>query len=310
MRHRSILAGLVLAVSALACSAPAEAGGNGPLVRQLTDYRQRFMSEQAFGERAATVRRSPRIVGGYPAPDGKWPFHVALVLREISDNYESQYCSGVLIHERFVLTVAHCVDFLRTWQLRILTGTQNLAEGGTRRWVRKITIHPAYDPNTFDSDIAVIELVEPATGIPVARMVSPRQESRFAGPRTVARLTGWGDTDPDDPDLACCYPTKLQQVALAIQPHADCNDADSYDGAITRNMICAGRDRGGVGACLADAGGPLVVAHPVSGRERWIAGLAAATGDYRCGDPEAFTVFTRISRFAGWVNDVIEEALP
>ncbi|KAG0444132.1 hypothetical protein HPB47_014137 [Ixodes persulcatus] len=44
-----------------------------------------------------------RIVGGAKAVPGSWPWHAQL--RVVRD-----YCSGVLISDRHVLTAAHCAE--------------------------------------------------------------------------------------------------------------------------------------------------------------------------------------------------------
>ena len=46
-----------------------------------------------------------RIQGGAPADEGEWPWMAAL-LRDGTD----QFCGGVLVSDRHILTVAHCVQ--------------------------------------------------------------------------------------------------------------------------------------------------------------------------------------------------------
>ena len=62
---------------------------------------------------AAAPRPDPRIVGGEPADFGEYPFMVALLFEPIAGNdFQKQYCGASLIDSRWVLTAAHCVDFL------------------------------------------------------------------------------------------------------------------------------------------------------------------------------------------------------
>jgi len=51
-----------------------------------------------------TTKMKLRIAGGQPADPKEWPWMAAL-LREGT----IQYCGGVLITDRHVLTAAHCV---------------------------------------------------------------------------------------------------------------------------------------------------------------------------------------------------------
>lgn len=46
-----------------------------------------------------------RIVGGRPADPQEWPWMAALLRKDMA-----QYCGGVLITDRHVLTAAHCVQ--------------------------------------------------------------------------------------------------------------------------------------------------------------------------------------------------------
>jgi secreted trypsin-like serine protease len=54
------------------------------------------------------MKQTTRIVGGVPADKGEWPWMAAL-LRDKTD----QYCGGVLITDRHILTASHCVDKYR-----------------------------------------------------------------------------------------------------------------------------------------------------------------------------------------------------
>lgn len=50
------------------------------------------------------------IIGGYNAPQGKWPWQVSL---RIYDYYWASWrhiCGGSLIHPQWVLTAAHCIS--------------------------------------------------------------------------------------------------------------------------------------------------------------------------------------------------------
>lgn len=60
---------------------------------------------QALRGCGTTLKSRSRLTGGRPADPTEWPWMVALLKKD-----KSQYCGGVLITDRHVLTAAHCVD--------------------------------------------------------------------------------------------------------------------------------------------------------------------------------------------------------
>ncbi len=189
----------------------------------------------------------PRIVGGSVAGAADNPFQVALLSKNVSNNSSAQFCGGTLIKPNVVVTAAHCSDFTTAGQVQVLTGTRNLDGTGVRRNVSRIRIHPNWNANTFDSDVAVWELTSSANGIPLATLATT---SGAVGSNLL--VTGWGTLTEGGSS-----PNNLRKVLVPRASRTNCNDANSYNGDITGNMICAGRDQGGVDSCQGDSGGPL-----------------------------------------------------
>ena len=221
---------------------------------------------------------APTIVGGTKAGASDNPFQVALLNKGVASTYDAQFCGGTLYKARFVVTAAHCSDFVTAGQVQVLTGTRSLDGSGTRRNVRRISIHPDWDAGTFDSDVAVWELTTPATGSPKAPLAT--------GDGTVGDpllATGWGALAENGD-----FPIDLQKVTLPLAGRITCNDANSYHGQITANMLCAGRARGGIDTCQGDSGGPLTRG----------SGNSVLTGITSWGDgcKNLFGVYTRVSR--------------
>lgn len=247
----------------------------------------------------AALGVEPSIVGGTVAPPGKWPFQVAVLRAGFGDNYNSEWCGGSLIDEFHVVTAAHCVFHKQPADFRVLTGTQSLASGGTRHAIASITIHPSYNNNTVDYDIAVITLKTPAANIPFfAELITQAQEQTFAKPGTMSFVTGWGSTIATGGG----YPKPLRQVRVPLVSRSDCNDANSYDGEITARMICAGLTLGGKDSCDGDSGGPLIV-KDAQGRWRMQAGIVS-WGD-GCARKNLFGVYSRVAVLSGWAKTAI-----
>lgn len=50
-----------------------------------------------------------RILGGYDAATGQWPWQVSIRLYDQEYQMWKHKCGGSLIHAQWVLTAAHCV---------------------------------------------------------------------------------------------------------------------------------------------------------------------------------------------------------
>jgi trypsin len=219
---------------------------------------------------------SPTIVGGSVAGAADNPFQVALLTKSIANNFNAQFCGGTLYKANYVITAAHCSDFVTAGQVQVLTGTRNLDGTGVRRNVLSISIHPSWNPNTFNNDVAVWRLSTSATGIPLASLAT-------ADPAVGTSLlaTGWGALSEGG-----SFPIDLRKVSLPLVSRTNCNDANSYNGQITARMLCAGRDSGGIDTCQGDSGGPLARGSVLTGIVSWGNG---------CARPNFFGVYTRIS---------------
>jgi secreted trypsin-like serine protease len=258
------------------------------------------VSAATADNQSESVPDKSAIIGGSSAPSGKWPFQVALVTTGWGDNYEAERCGGSLIDKFHVVTAAHCVDGYEPHELRVVTGTQSLVKGGTRRKIAKIRIHPRYDENTTDYDIAVVTLMTPATEVPYfVTLIAPHQERALAKAGTTSVVIGWGSTLRNSGG----YPEHLQQVAVPIVAQKDCNDHNSYDGEITDRMICAGFDKTKKDSCDGDSGGPLIV-RDEDGRWRLQAGIVS-WGAAPCAAPNQPGVYSRVAVLSSWVKRIV-----
>lgn len=192
---------------------------------------------------------TPQIVGGSTATSGVHPFQVGLLYKSVSDNFNAQFCGGTLVSERFVVTAAHCSDTIAnpSREVQVLVGTQRLDGSGQRVNVSQVRVHPNWNTNTNDYDVAVWELSTPVTGIAFASLASTAP----ASPSDVLRVTGWGSLTYQG-----SYPIAMQQVDVPFVPTNGSGYCQSQ-GGITSRMICAGQV--GKDSCQGDSGGPLTM---------------------------------------------------
>ena len=145
-----------------------------------------FLSSAAGA--AGSIAPQPRIaMGGENATDGDWLGVVALLDAARVDEVESGalaattvpyeriqpdeanqaalFCGGVLLAPRWVVTTASCLQRHEPAGVLVLTNTSDLQQGGERLAASNFYIHPDFNPQTGDADIALVELAHAAQGV-------------------------------------------------------------------------------------------------------------------------------------------------
>lgn len=236
------------------------------------------------------------IVGGVDAQSGDAPWQVALVRSSQRGNiFQGQFCGGSFVNPSWIVTAAHCVDDLLPKDVMVWSGSITLPQTSSARktlqrsgavlsGVRQIVVHPGWDAETLDNDVALLRLSKP-----VRKAVSiavPRVElTGFS-----ATLTGWGRVQVS-PAL---YTTVLQKATLSHMTDADC--AVEWGGDfIAGTMVCA-EATPGVSGCMGDSGGPLAT---LAGGTWYLAGIVS-WGSSECADLP--NVYAKTSQFHDWIS--------
>ncbi|KAK2832938.1 hypothetical protein Q5P01_016827 [Channa striata] len=233
-----------------------------------------------------------KIVGGTDAAPGSWPWQASL------QRATGHFCGGSLINNQYILTAAHCFPSTSTSGLIVYLGRQSQQSINTHevfRFVSKVTVHPSYDKNTNDNDIALLQLSSTVTFTDYILPVCLAASDSTVGAGTTCWVTGWGDIRSDVPLPA---PGTLQEVSMPIVSNADCDN--DYGGGITNNMMCAGVPQGGVDSCQGDSGGPLVI----KSNTTWIQAGVVSFGN-GCAKPNFPGIYARVSQYQDWISSQI-----
>ncbi|XP_060806836.1 proclotting enzyme isoform X1 [Amyelois transitella] len=233
-----------------------------------------------------------RIVGGHNADLNEWPWIVALF------NNGRQFCGGSLIDDRHVLSAAHCVAHMTSWDVARLTARlgdynihSNVETQHIERKIKRVVRHRGFDMRTLYNDVAVLTLDQP---VPFTKKVHPiclpGSGKAYAG--IVATVIGWGSLRESGPQ-----PSILQEVSIPIWQNAECRQkyGAAAPGGIVEHMLCAGK--ASMDSCSGDSGGPLMVNE--GGRWTQVGIVSWGIG---CGKGQYPGVYTRVTAFLPWIQ--------
>uniref|UniRef100_A0A6P7FDM3 Serine protease nudel-like n=1 Tax=Diabrotica virgifera virgifera TaxID=50390 RepID=A0A6P7FDM3_DIAVI len=239
-----------------------------------------------------------RVVGGDPSQPAAWPWLVSIYRNGVF------HCGGVLIHESWIVTAAHCTD--RYWQFyfEIQAGTLrrfSFAPMEQHRWAAIVISNEKYDRGTLKNDIALMKMSAPVRFNRYVRplclpseLTAGRDFTSGPAPGTICTTVGWGATIEHgaDPD----HVREVQVPILDICKHLDDRGGDE---------ICAGLSEGGKDACQGDSGGPLMCRNPNNPNQWYLAGIVSHGEG--CARPDEPGVYTKVGKYVGWIAENMVE---
>lgn len=243
-------------------------------------------------------------------------------------------CSGALVNQRSVVVAAHCVTELGkvyplvAAKIKVVVGKHYRDDSRESKGLQhlraaSVVVHPNYDPNILDSDIAVVKLLDKARVgekvLPLCFSESQREEVSSGH----GLVTGWSPLA--DSSLGADERARVGLVHLAdVVPCEQQYARNGVPVSVTENMLCASQkpDYGLSNICPSDTGGVLVL--PAlsddtasnnqkaslsftqvqgAGKGLWrLLGLVSFGYDQGDCDPKLYTVYTRVANFKDWIE--------
>ncbi|CAB3365334.1 Hypothetical predicted protein [Cloeon dipterum] len=210
-----------------------------------------------------------KIIGGNIATPGQFPYQVGLFIDG------SGFCGGSLISDTVILTAAHCVDGIRTFEAHL--GAHDIFDINEPNKVIVISTdgvaHENFNPATIDNDIAIVRLGFPVGGFGISTVRLPAfslVNVTFSGDRV--RVSGWGRTS---------------DATSGVSPELKYVD------------ICVDTNGGTEGTCHGDSGGPLVIQE--SDGEYTEIGIVSFGSVDGC-ESGAPAAFTRVTEYLEWLE--------
>ncbi|XP_004675137.1 PREDICTED: mannan-binding lectin serine protease 1 isoform X2 [Condylura cristata] len=254
------------------------------------------------------VSRTPmaRIFNGRPVQKGTSPW-----IAMLSHLNGQPFCGGSLLGSKWIVTTAHCLHqflnpedpilydslLLKPSEFKIIMGKhwrRRSDETEQHLGVKHIFLHPLYDPNTFENDVALLELLESAKlndfVMPICLPERPPPEG------AMVIVSGWGK------QFLHRFPEILMEIEIPIVDHRTCQAAYApLKKKVTKDMICAGEKEGGKDACAGDSGGPMVTLDRERGQ--WYLVGTVSWGD-DCGKKDRYGVYSYIYQNKDWIQRI------
>lgn len=249
-------------------------------------------TNHTFPEPGQAMNTDLRIVGGMLCRRGECPWQVY-----IHQKNDFGFCGGTLITDRWVVSAAHCFEEITPHHVTIGNFDKLRRDLDEQKiLVEKLVVHPHFHSATFDSDIALLYLAQPAgLGAYATPLCLPNTNlaKLLLQEGNMGQASGWGNTR-----YLGRSSRFLLRVTLPVVSYEKCMKSTSQ--VITDNMFCAGYLQEPMDSCRGDSGGPFAMHY----KDTWYLTGVISWGE-RCAAKGKYGVYTRVSNYLSWIHDTV-----
>ncbi|KAG2466072.1 GRAA protein, partial [Polypterus senegalus] len=131
--------------------------------------------------------------------------------------------------------------------IEVTLGAHSLIENEAMKQtfqVKTVVVHPDYNSSTLLNDLMLLELGRPAELNQYVSLLDLPNSGEDVRPGTKCTVAGWGKISFNGQTS-----NTLQEVSVTVIDRELCSNFKYYKGRITKNMLCAGDEKGGKDSC-------------------------------------------------------------